>query len=70
VRKQSSEKLCTAPFPATFTATRRSPRNRGIVDLHLTHAFGMSDETSYAVYDSLKTLPTLQVLSLTSTLGF
>jgi hypothetical protein len=38
--------------------------NKGLVDLDLTHAFSMSDETWDAVCDSLKTHPTLQILNL------
>jgi hypothetical protein len=40
--------------------------NKGLVDLDLGHDFIMSDETWYAVCDSLKTHPTLQVLNLRS----
>jgi hypothetical protein len=40
--------------------------NKGLVELDLYHEFKMSDETWDAVCDSLKTHPTLQVLSLQS----
>jgi hypothetical protein len=40
--------------------------NKGLVDLDLGHDFRMTDETWNAVYDSLKTHPTLQVLDLCS----
>jgi hypothetical protein len=38
--------------------------NKGLVDLDLMHNFRMSDETWDAVCDSLKTHPTLEILSL------
>jgi hypothetical protein len=38
--------------------------NEGLVDLHLIHAVNMSDEAWFAVCDSLKAHPTLQVLSI------
>jgi hypothetical protein len=40
--------------------------NRGLVDLDLIHEFTMRDETRQAVYDSLKTHPTLEVVDLQS----
>jgi hypothetical protein len=40
--------------------------NKDLVDLDLTHAFSMSDETWDAVCDSLKSQPTLQILHLPS----
>jgi hypothetical protein len=36
--------------------------NKGLVELNVSHDFTMSDETWYAVCDSLKTHPTLEVL--------
>lgn len=38
--------------------------NKGLVDLDLSHDEWMSDESWDAIYDSLKTHPTLQVLDL------
>jgi hypothetical protein len=38
--------------------------NKGLVDLNIYLDFGMSDETWYVVCDSLKTHPTLQILTL------
>jgi hypothetical protein len=38
--------------------------NKGLVNLHLVHAFTMSEETWDAVFDSLKAHPTIQVLTL------
>jgi hypothetical protein len=43
--------------------------NKGLVDLNLWHALRISDETWYPLCDSLKTHPTLQVLSLSEEFG-
>jgi hypothetical protein len=42
--------------------------NKGLVDLDLGHGFRLDDETWEAVWDSLKTHPTLEVLNLCSRL--
>jgi hypothetical protein len=47
-----------------FPITGALKENKGLVDVHLRHGLWMSDETWDAVYDSLKTHPSLQVLSL------
>jgi hypothetical protein len=48
-------------FPAIARALRE---NKGLVDLHLWHDIWMSNEAWDAVFDSVKTHPTLRVLSL------